>query len=100
MKFKKGDKITVLSGKDKGRSGEIEKILNKKEMVLIPNINMCKKHIKKTDKNKGGIIEFARPLKASKVVLVCPECKKRTRLGFTFVDKEKKRVCKKCNKLI
>lgn len=100
MKLKKSDNIIVITGKDKGRKGKIEKIFLKQNKALIPGINMYKKHVKKTDKNKGGIIEFAKPIAISKVALVCSECGKKTRTGFIIVEKENKRICKKCNKII
>lgn len=100
MKLKKGDKVKIIAGKDKNREGIIERIFPRKSSVLIPGINMYKKHLKKTEKTEGGIIEFAKPLHAGKVALQCPECGKRTRVGYTFVGDKKKRICKKCKKII
>lgn len=100
VKLKKGDQIIVTSGKDKSRKGGIEEIFPKKQTVLIPGINMYKKHVKKTEKTEGGIIEFAKPLHISKIALLCPECGKKTRVGYTLVENTKKRVCKKCKKII
>ena len=100
MKLRKGDKIIVIAGKDKGREGKIDRLLKKKQAVLVPGLNMYKKHVKKTEKSDGGIIEFAKPINIAKVALVCPQCGKKTRAGYTFIDKEKKRICKKCNKVI
>jgi large subunit ribosomal protein L24 len=100
VKLKKGDKIVVTAGKDKGRNGTIEKVYPKKGKVLIPGINMYKKHVRKTEKDEGGIIEFAKPLPLSNIALLCPECGKQTRVGFTLVEDKKRRICKKCKKLI
>lgn len=106
LKLKVGDTIKVIQGKDKGRTGKIEKIFPKQKTVLIPGINIYKKHVKKAtavDK-KGGIYEIPRPLQFSKVALVCPKCKKLTRIGFKHEkDKsgeeiKKVRVCRKCKK--
>lgn len=100
MKLKQGDKIVVTVGKDKGREGKIDSILGKKEKVLVPGINMFKKHMRKTEKSEGGIIEFTRSLPIANVALVCPECGKPTRVGYTLVEKKKERMCKKCKKII
>ncbi|OGM10593.1 50S ribosomal protein L24 [Candidatus Woesebacteria bacterium RBG_16_36_11] len=100
LKLKVGDKIKVLTGKDKGRDGEIEKIFAKKGLLVIPGINIYKKHVKGYQGQKGGIYEIPRPMIFSKVALICPKCKKATRVGIRLVDKEKVRICKKCGKQI
>ena len=100
LKFKKGDTVKIISGKDKGREGKIEKIFPKQETVLIPGINIYKKHVKGYGQQKGGIYDLPRPLPFAKIAVVCPECKKLTRIGFRKIEKEKVRVCKKCNKEI
>jgi len=98
MKIKKGDKIKVISGKDKGREGVVEKVYLKANKVLIPGINIYKKHIKKNEKMpQGGIIEIPRPLDVCKVMLICPKCGKATRVRIERRDGKKFRVCKKCN---
>jgi large subunit ribosomal protein L24 len=99
LKIKKGDKVKVLLGKDKGREGEVERVILGKK-VLVPGVNMYKKHVKGGYGVKSGIYELPRPLPISKVALVCPSCKKATRVGFKLVDKEKVRVCKSCGKEI
>lgn len=101
MKLKKGDTIVVALGKDKGRTGKIEKIFPKNNLVLVPGLNIYKKHLKKKDeKNPGGIVEVSRPLAVSKLVLICPKCKLKTRVGYKVTKKGKKRVCKKCQQTI
>jgi len=102
MKLKKGDTILVTVGKDKSRQGKIEKVYPKKKKVLIQGLNVYKKHLKAQSKDKpGGIIEFSRPLPISNLILVCPKCKKPTRVGYVFnKQKKKKRVCKKCKQII
>ena len=102
MKLKKGDTILVTVGKDKGRQGKIEKVYSKKKKALIQGLNVYKKHLKAQSKDKpGGIIEFSRPLPISNLVLVCPKCKKPTRVGYVFNKQNKKnRVCKKCKQII
>jgi len=98
LKFKKGDKIKITIGKDKGREGEIERILTKEKLALIPGVNIYKKHVKGMSGQKGGIYEIPRPLSFSKIALVCPNCKKITRIGFKVTGDEKVRVCKKCGR--
>lgn len=100
LKLKKGDKIKVLMGKDKGREGEIEKISPSERLVYVPGVNMYKKHVKGVQGQKGGIYDVPRPLTMSKVALVCPKCKKTTRVGFKMVGNEKVRICLKCDREI
>jgi len=101
MKLKKGDDIIVIAGKDKGKRGKVERIDTRMGTVLVLGVNVYKRHMKKRDeKNPGGIIDFPRPLPVAKVSLVCPKCKKSTRVGYVVTDKEKHRVCKKCDQMI
>ena len=99
-KFKVGDNIKVLSGKDKGRDGQIEKIFPTRGTALIPGVNIYKKHVKGTSGQKAGIYEIPRPLNFAKIAIVCPKCKKATRVGFKTSGKEKTRICKKCKREI
>lgn len=103
LKFKSGDKIRVTIGKDNGREGKIEAVDRKKFLAIVPGINLYKKHVKASSvdsSQKGGIYEIPRPLSFSKIALICPKCKKQTRVGFKKVSGEKVRVCKKCKKEI
>jgi|SRR3989344_2628900 len=98
MKLKKGDEVIITSGKDRGKRGKIDKIFPKKDTVLLPGLNIFKRHLKKRDeKNPGGIIPISRPLPVGNVALICPKCGKSTRVGYK-VDKNKKlRICRKCH---
>jgi large subunit ribosomal protein L24 len=100
LKFKKGDKVVITQGKDKGRKGTIEVVFPKKQKVLIQGINIYKKHVKGHQGQKGGIYDIPRPLEFSKISLVCPNCKKKTRVGFKTAGEEKVRVCRKCKREI
>lgn len=101
MKLRKGDKIRVLVGKDKGREGKIEKVYIKQGRVLVSGINIYKKHIKKSDKvPQGGLVELPRPIKVSKVVLICGKCGRATRVGYIREKNKMFRKCKKCQKRI
>jgi len=100
LKLKKGDTVKITIGKDKGREGKIEKVMPKEAKVLVPGVNMYKKHVKSMGETKGGIYDIPRALSFGKIALVCPKCKKITRVGFKIIGTEKVRVCKKCKKEI
>jgi len=101
MKYKKGDTIIVTVGKDKGKKGKIEKIFPASSKLLIPGINVFKRHMKRKDeKNPGGIIDIVKPIAVSKIALVCPSCGKPTRIGMLVTKSEKVRICRKCEKKI
>lgn len=100
MKIKKGDKIIVNSGEDKGKSGTIEKLFPLQERVLVGGINLYKKHMKPREGKPGGIIDIPRPLPISKVTLICPKCSRPVRVGYQVTGKEKIRICKKCKNKI
>ena len=98
MNVKKGDKVQVLSGKDKGAQGEVLKAFPAEGKVIVEGVAMVKKHQKPNAANQqGGIIERAAKIDVSNVMLVCPTCGKATRVGHaTDADGKKVRVCKKC----
>jgi large subunit ribosomal protein L24 len=100
MKFKVGDNIKVTAGKDKGREGKIEKVFPKAFKVLVAGVNLYKKHVKGFQGQKGGIYDIPRPLGLGKVALICPKCKKITRIGYLKKAEKKVRICKKCRKEI
>ena len=97
MKIHKNDKVKIIVGKDKGREGKVEKIYKNQKKVLIPGVNIYKRHIKKSEKMpQGGLIEVPRPINVDKVMLICPQCGKPTRVGYTKEKNRKLRICKKC----
>lgn len=101
MKIKVKDKVRVMSGKDKGRDGIIERVYSKMNKVSISGINIFKKHVKKSDQApQGGVVEVPRPLNAANVALLCPKCGKITRIGYEINGNKKSRVCKKCKSKI
>lgn len=101
MKIKKGDKIIVTSGKDRGKEGTVEKVWQKTERITVPGVNMGKRHSKpRSQGQKGGIVDFVRPLPISNVALICPKCKKPTRVGYKLVKNGKVRICRKCDQEI
>lgn len=97
MKIKKGDKIRVIAGKDKGREGVVEHVYKKAGKVVIPGINLYKKHVKKNEKMpQGGVVEIPRSMDVSKIMLICPKCNKSTKIGYKLGKGKKNRICKKC----
>lgn len=98
MRLKKGDTILVIKGKDRGRTGKIERILPRFFQVIVTGVNVLKKHSKATRKNPhGGIVKFFAPIPISNVMLICPRCDKKTRVSYKILKIGKKiRICKKC----
>ena len=98
MNFKKGDKVVVISGKNKGKEGTITHVLRNENRVVVEGINMVKRHVKGNGQTAGSINEVEAPIHASNVMIVDPKTKKPTRIGHS-VDKDGKkiRVTKKSN---
>lgn len=96
MKIKKGDTVVMLSGKDRGREAKVEKVLVKENRLLLPGLNQYKKHRKPAQGQPGEIVTLSRPVTVAKVALVCPKCKKPTRVGFQISGDKKLRICRKC----
>ncbi|MCX7941401.1 MAG: 50S ribosomal protein L24 [Endomicrobia bacterium] len=100
-KIKKKDVVIVISGKDKGKKGEVIKVLPDEDKIIVSRVNIVKKHTRPTQTDPGGIKEIERPIHISKVKLVCPKCNQPTRVGFKFLpDGNKVRYCKKCKEMI
>ncbi len=100
-KIKKGDKVTILLGKDRGKVSSVEKVFPKKGKVLVSGVNVYKRHMgKKVTGQEGTILELSKPINISNVILVCPSCNKPTRTSFKISNKIKVRICKKCQKEI
>ena len=98
MNVKKGDKVVVLSGKDKGKEGTIVRALPAEGKVVVEGVAVVKKAVRPNAQNQqGGFIQKEAAIDASNVMLVCPKCGKPTRVGHDVNDKgDKVRVCKKC----
>jgi len=96
MKLVKGDKVIVISGNDKGKTGTIQKVFPKTNRVVVENVNVRKKHKKPTQQNpEGSIIEIYAPIDASNVMILDPKTKKPTKIGYKTVKGKKVRVAKK-----
>ena len=98
MKLKVGDQVKITLGKDRGKTGKIEAVLPKKNSVMVPGVNLYKKHVKKQGDKAGQMVELPRPLTLAKVALICPHCHQPTRVGYKLDKKNKVRICKKCGK--
>ncbi|MFA6030998.1 MAG: 50S ribosomal protein L24 [Elusimicrobiota bacterium] len=101
MNIKKKDTVLVLSGKDKGRKGEVLRVYPEKERVLIAKVNIVTKHVKPRPSEPGGIQKREAPIHISKVQLVCPKCEQaiRPKRG-QLPDGERVRVCRHCGEVI
>ena len=98
LRIRKGDHVRVLTGKDRGKEGEVSRALPTEGKVIVDGINVAKKHQKATGATmQGGIIDKDMPIPIANVALVCPTCSETTRVGYRFEDDGTKvRVCKKC----
>lgn len=98
MKIKTNDNVLVTTGKSKGKTGNVLRVNLKKEQILVEKVNIRTKHIKKTANSKGERVKLEAPINVSNVLLICPQCKKATRVGYQVPKKGQKiRICKKCN---
>ena len=97
MKLRKGDTVKVLSGNDKGKTGEIMEVIPKTNKIIVKGVNVRKKHIKpRKQGEQGGIVPVECAIHSAKVNIVCPKCGKATKIGYVIEKGEKVRVCKKC----
>ena len=97
MRIKKGDTVEILSGNDRGKQGEVLEVIPKTGKIVVKGVNMRKKHMKPRKKDdEGGIIQKEVAIYADKANVVCPKCKKVTKVGYKIEKDEKVRVCKKC----
>ena len=117
MKIKKGDKVKVLTGKDKGKTGNVLQIFTAKNRASVEGLNLLIKHMRpRKQGEKGQRIEFPAPINISNLILICPKCNKPTRVEYKYLEisakdasdglskskkkKIKNRVCKKCKQVI
>lgn len=100
-KIKKGDQVVVISGDDKGKVGKVIKVFPEKERIIVEGVNIVKRHRRFISADKPhGIVEMPAPIHISNLMLLCPNCGKKTRVGFRFEGEKKVRFCKKCNETI
>ena len=98
LKIRKGDRVRVLTGKDRGKEGSVMRALPRDGKVIVDGVNVARKSQRPTrTTQQGGIIDKDMPIQVSNVALVCPACGKPTRVGYTIDNAgQKARVCKKC----
>ena len=96
FKIRKDDTVQVIAGKDKGKTGNVVRVLPAKNAVIVSGINIVKKAMKKkSQQDQGGIAEIEAPLNISNVAIVCKKCGP-TRIGYKLDGDKKVRVCRKC----
>jgi large subunit ribosomal protein L24 len=102
IRLKKNDLVEVISGKEKGKTGKVLRVIKEKNQVLVEKVNIIKRHTRPSPTTgQGGIIEKEAPLQVSKVMLICPRCATASRFRLTQTAEGKKaRVCRKCKELI
>ena len=100
-KFKKGDRVQVISGKNKGRQGEIVKVIREKERALVRGVNIARRHTRPSQTTPGGIIDKELPLAISNLAHIDPKDDKPTRIGFKNLDDGRKvRFAKRSGEII
>ena len=101
-RIRKGDQVTVLSGKDKGKSGKVLQVWPEMERALVEGVNVLKHFERRTQQNQaGGIVPRESGIAVSKLALNCPRCRKPVRVGWSVAqDGTKQRICRKCKDVI
>lgn len=101
MKIKKNDLVKIIAGKDLGKEGKVTQILISENKVVVDGVNKTIKNLKaRSAEDKGKKIEYFAPVHYSNIQVICPSCKKATKLGYKVENNNKVRVCKKCNAVI
>ena len=100
QKIRKGDKVVVLAGKDKGRTGEVVQVMPKEDKAVVRGVNMIARHQKQSASQEGGIIRKEAPLHLSNIAIADPNDNKPTRVGFDFRDGKKVRIAKRSGEVI
>jgi len=97
MRIKKGDNVQVLSGNDKGKTGEVLEVNPKTDKIIVKDVNIRKKHVKaRKQGEESGILSVECAIPSSKVNVVCQKCGKATKVGYSMEKDKKVRICKKC----
>jgi large subunit ribosomal protein L24 len=100
-KIRTGDEVLVTSGRNKGQRGRVRQNLIDRDRVVVENVNIVKKHLKRGRARQAGIVEMEAPLHVSKVMLICPNCGEASRVGVRpDANGKNERYCKKCEKTI
>lgn len=99
---KKNDLVTVVAGKEKGKTGKVLTVISKKNRIIVEKVNFIKRHSRPSAKNRqGGIIEREGTIHISDVMILCSKCNKATRVGKKYLEDGKKaRICRKCGEIL
>lgn len=100
LKIKKGDQVVVLSGDDKGKTGEVVKSMPKEGKVVVQGVNLVKRHTKPSQTTPGGIVTKEAPIDISNVAIVDPKSGKASKIGYKEVNGKKVRVARKSGEVI
>lgn len=100
LKIKKGDQVVVLSGDDKGKTGEVVKSMPKEGKVVVHGVNLVKRHTKPSQTTPGGIVTKEAPINVSNVAIVDPKSGKASKIGYKEVNGNKVRVARKSGEVI
>ncbi len=99
LRIRRGDTVVVISGKEKGKRGEVERVEPKKERVVVTGVNVRTRHARPNQQNQEGVFTFEAPIHVSNVMIVDPDSGEPTRIGYRFTDSgEKVRVSRKSGK--
>jgi large subunit ribosomal protein L24 len=99
-KVRKGDRVQVVAGNDRGRTGRVLAVIPERNRIIVENVKMITKHQRATQSlRQPGIIQREGTIHMSNVLPICPECDEPTRVGFTEVEGRKMRVCKRCGEI-
>ena len=97
MRIKKGDTVQILSGNDKGKTGEVLQVIPKADKIIVKGVNIRKKSVKpRKQGEEGGIISIESAIPSAKANVVCSKCGKATKVGYSEEKDKKIRICKKC----
>lgn len=97
MRIHKDDNVKIMTGKDRGKTGKVLKVLPQKGKILIERLNLYKKHVRpKTQEEKGQVVSVPRPIDISNIMLICQSCGRAVRVGYRVEAKNKTRICKNC----
>jgi large subunit ribosomal protein L24 len=104
LKIKIGDTVEIISGRERGTRGEVLRLEPRKRRVVVRGVNLRKKHQRQIQAAgrtmSPGIIQFEAPIDISNVMLICPKCDERVRVGFQVDGKNRQRVCRKCEAVV
>ncbi|RJP28880.1 MAG: 50S ribosomal protein L24 [Candidatus Omnitrophota bacterium] len=102
FKLKKGDTVILTKGKDKGKKGKVLKIFGETKRAIVEGVNLVKKHKRKTQQDQqGGVVAIEAPISIANISILCKQCNKAVRIGYTLLkDGTKTRTCKSCKEAI